>query len=56
MYMAVKSPQMRDTEVLLTAYAPCGNVCKPYCKTFHNEYKHCDGSVKVTAKQETFTF
>jgi hypothetical protein len=22
MYMAVKSPQMRDTEVLLTAYAP----------------------------------
>lgn len=50
MYMAVKSPQMRDTEVLLTAYAPCGNVCKPYCKTFHNEYKHCDGSVKVTAQ------
>ncbi|CAG2220503.1 unnamed protein product [Mytilus edulis] len=48
MYVAVKSPQMGPTDVVLTAYGPCGNVCKPHCRDLMGGYKHCDGSIKLT--------
>lgn len=48
MYMAVKSPQLRYTDVVITAYAPCGNVCQPYCRDNFGIYRRCDGALKIT--------
>lgn len=50
MYMAVKSPQLRYTDVVITAYAPCGTVCQPYCRNNTGVYKRCDGALKITTQ------
>ncbi|KAJ8302647.1 hypothetical protein KUTeg_019043 [Tegillarca granosa] len=49
-YMGVKSPSKRATEVLLTAYDPCGNVCQAFCRTAKGTMEKCSGSLKVTQK------
>ncbi|KAK3086853.1 hypothetical protein FSP39_024431 [Pinctada imbricata] len=52
-YVAVKSPEIGKTEVLLSARDVCGRMCKAYCRHFTptgTEYRLCNGAIRVTSQ------
>ncbi|KAJ8302501.1 hypothetical protein KUTeg_018897 [Tegillarca granosa] len=49
-YVAVKSPEKSDTEVMINAHDSCGRVCKAYCQVPGSKtlYRRCNGALRIT--------
>ena len=47
-FIAIKNPEKFYTESLLSAYDPCGNVCKPFCRQKNGGFRQCDGALRLT--------
>jgi len=52
-YVAIKKPDDKNTDVIITAYDACGRVCKPYCPYMGSgtqPYMPCNGIISVDNK------
>ena len=54
-FIAVKSPNVRETKVLFTAVDQCGIACRAYClvkqrKNKYPKYEECNGAVSITSE------
>lgn len=48
MYIAIKTPDVKPSELLLSAYDSCGRICKIFCQSSTlDTYRPCQGALRV---------
>ena len=49
-YVGVRKPSKKSSEVMISAYDSCGRLCRPYCRQENNSYKPCTGTVRISRR------
>lgn len=48
MYIAIRTPDVKPSEVLLSVYDSCGRICRPFCRSsLVSGYRPCPGALRI---------